>query len=88
MTMKETLSEIADIGVEITRLSERSKKLRISLMQYHESLPKSQASALTAQVVVGTRLYHITPVTKLEGMDTRSKLIDVTVTFGEVHIES
>jgi hypothetical protein len=84
--IKETLTEIADIGDQITALAARSKELRMSLMPYHTSLPKSNQSANTAQVVVGTRLYHIQPVKKLSDIGVDSKLIDVTVTFDEVFV--
>lgn len=85
-SLKDTLTEIADIGCQIAKLSERSKELRMSLMAYHKSLPKSYQSATVAQVVVGNRMYQIKPVTKLEEIGTGSKLIDVMVTFDEVFL--
>lgn len=84
--IKDTLTEIADIGEQITKLSARSKELRMSLVPYHASLPKSHRSNSVAQVLVGQRLYHIEPVTKLKDMDTRSTVIDVNVTFDEVYL--
>ncbi len=85
MTLKDTLTEIADIGEQIAQLVKRSKELRMSLMSYHTSLPKSHRSNSVAQVVVGPRLYQIEPVTKLGELDSRSTVIDVTVTFEEVY---
>ena len=84
--LKDTLTEIVEIGVQIARLSERSKELRMSLMSYHTSLPKSHTRPTVAQVLVGTRLFAILPTTKLADMDPSSKVIDVTVTFDDVFI--
>lgn len=79
----QTLTEIASIGVQIARLQERSKILRMSLMDHHyESIPKSFKSATVAQAVVGTRMFQILPVFKDD--DPAKKLTDVTVTFDEV----
>lgn len=91
--IKDTLTEIASIGIEMARLSDRSKELRMSLLPYHGSLPKAHQSPDVAQVVIGKRLYRIQPLIKDKDNDPRGssnnpppKVIDVTVTFDEVYL--
>lgn len=78
--LSNTLKEIADIGQQIAKLTEKSKEHRLSLGAYYDSLDKMTDRETAVVFLRGcSRLAFIKPVRK-DG--DSGKAVDYTVTFG------